>query len=364
MPRIPMRVEDCRYRRTGAHPNAAPTFHCGLLEEILGVDDPRFSGVARDACDACCASFPPTADEINPVVASFLYRATAEIVRCGGVAGCDLARAQEIQQQAFVNMPSEGDLLETPAGRSNGVRGETLAQIIPAPAERHGAWVRNWAVGVTTAPRQVPTLDRCLDSLADAGWDRPRLFVDGPVDIPERFASLPRTSREPRVGAWPSYFLALSELLMREPRADAYLLVQDDAIFAAGLGVRDYLEQVLWPGRRPGVVSLFCSRAYTQATPGWVPMRKHWVLGALAFVFARELAVEFIADLEVVRHRTSRERDGLAGIDWCVGRWSLRRGFPVYFPTPSLVQHIGDTSTIGPGQRALGNRRASWFASR
>jgi hypothetical protein len=239
-----------------------------------------------------------------------------------------------------------------------------LFEIIPAPARQTGPRVRRWAVGVTTAPRQVPTLANCLQSLAGAGWDRPRLFADGPVAIPEEFNALPRSTREPLVGAWPNFFLCLVELLMREPDAEGYLVVQDDVQFAADLPVRDYLERILWPGARAGIVSLFCSRAYTQSQPGWYRFKGVWAWGALAFVFSRDAARQFLADAEVVRHRWRPLRNGLTDIDGCIGRWASRRNVPLYYPTPSLVQHVGEVSSLWPGERAHGNRRATWFASK
>ncbi len=166
-----------------------------------------------------------------------------------------------------------------PRGGQPSADSKKLDEVIPPPARRTGSRVSRWAVGVTTAPRQSPTLERCLTSLATTGWDKPRLFVDGDAPVPPEFASLARTDRRPQLGAWPSYYLALAELLMREPEADAYMIVQDDALFAADFDVRAYLEQVLWPGKTPWTVSLFCARPYTQSQPGWHPLRGAWVWG-------------------------------------------------------------------------------------
>jgi hypothetical protein len=224
MGREPRRVEDCPHR-SGPDPGA----ECGLLRQIAGVAVP----VARDACEACCRAFPPSPDELNPVVASLLYDVSSRIIARGGVAGCDRPRAEELNRFAALSVPTEEDCRDVPEGQA-------LARIIPTPRHRSGPDVRAWSVGVTTAPRAVPTLTDCLASLAKAGWDRPRLFVDGDVAIPPDFAHLPRTDRRPQIGAWPNYYLALAELLMREPEADAYLLVQDDALFA-NLDLRAYL---------------------------------------------------------------------------------------------------------------------------
>ena len=207
-------------------------------------------------------------------------------------AGCDVEKGPRVfNRRATLDVPTEEDCLEVPAGCAEGSAGgapESLFQIVPPPSLRTGPRVRRpWAVGVTTAPSEVPTLGECFTSLANAGWDRPRLFADEQSHDPEAFADLPRTSREPLMGAWPNYFLALGELLMRETEADAYLLVQDDVYFAADLQVREYLERILWPGSRAGVVSLFCSRAYTQSQPGWYRFDGVWHWGDLAFVFSR-----------------------------------------------------------------------------
>jgi hypothetical protein len=55
-----------------------------------------------------------------------------------------------------------------------------------------------------SSPRRRPTLGVTVESLICAGWDRPYLFLDGTVRVPERFAHLPGVLREPRVGCWPN----------------------------------------------------------------------------------------------------------------------------------------------------------------
>jgi hypothetical protein len=185
--------------------------------------------------------------------------------------------------------------------------------------------------------------------------------MDSPVEVADRHRDLPRSVREPGVGAWPSYYLALIELLMREPDADAYLVVQDDVLLYDRENLREYLGPTLWPGDRPGIVSLYCSSAYTREASGWHRYEERWRWGALAFVFPRELAKRFVADSQVVGHRWSEEYEGRAQIDIVIGQWALREEEPVYFPTPSLAQHIGEASSLWPRGRALGFRRADRF---
>jgi hypothetical protein len=194
-----------------------------------------------------------------------------------------------------------------------------------------------------------------------AGWDRPRLFIDSGVTIPERFDHLPLTFRETKLGAWPNYYLALAELLMREPDADAFLILQDDALLHHRHPVREYLEQALWPVDPIGAVSLYCSKAYTRAAAGWHALEGEWIWGALAFIFSGASARRFLADPAVLEHRTHPE-EGLANVDGVIGRWAVRHQLPIYYPTPSLVQHIGEVSSLWPTARALGYRRADRFA--
>jgi hypothetical protein len=222
-------------------------------------------------------------------------------------------------------------------------------------------------VGVVSSPRLQPTLTATLDSLARAGWDAPHLFLDGTVRVPERFAHLPGVLREPRVGCWPNYYLGLAELLMRHPDADAYLLAEDDALFYDGEVLREYMEQMLWPDRRSCLVSLYCPSLNSAPAFGWRPLRPKWAVGALAFVFPRPLAQDFLLDRAVCDHRWGRWREedgGLANTDIVIGLWARRKRIRIWYPTPSLVQHIGVTSTLHLNLQATGERRADrWIGS-
>jgi hypothetical protein len=361
----PRTIDECPFRRIVREEKDTEVAYCSLLERIAGVESCRLSIVGRDACRACCESFSPAPEHINPTIASLLYGFSSQVLRQGGVPGCDTARAQELNRLAVANLPGEEDCVEVPLALSSGIgaiSADSIDKIVPIPRRRSGPPILTWSTAVTTAPRGVPTLKECLDSLTHAGWERPRLFVDGEVDIPAAYRDLPRTHRDPCIGAWPNYYLALVELLMREPSADAYLLVQDDGLFVQSPELRRYLERVLWPGDLPGIASLYCSRAYVQPRRGWHLFHGAWVWSALAFVFSRDAAKRFVADRDVVEHRWNRGAERLADIDWLIGQWAVRAGVPVYFPTPSLVQHIGHVSSLWSDTRAFGNRRATWFA--
>jgi hypothetical protein len=401
-------VETCPHRRASSVPGDA---RCELVRQIVGVDDPGLCAVGRDACRACCESFPPTSTSWNPVIASLVLDLADEVASRGGVAGCSADRAIGLRRTAEAALDvadsKDGHLQPARSGRpccflGLPIRGEaeaaddavrscrhpghatttleqcrmcpdwsldppisrflSAAEMVPPPSRRSGTRVCRWSVAVTTAPRRESTLEWCLESVIRAGWELPHLYLDGLVRVPDRYGHLPVTWRERPVGAWPNWYLALMEMIQRDPKADAYLLLQDDAVLFDRVDLREYLETVLWPGDRPGIVSLFCSQAYNRTQPGWHALAEPWVWGALAFVFPRELAIEFVIDPAVVSHRWTGIRDGRVQIDVLVGRWAASRGCPVWYPNPSLAQHVGNTSSLWQDARAAGLRKADWFA--
>jgi hypothetical protein len=221
--------------------------------------------------------------------------------------------------------------------------------------------VHRWSVGVTTAPRRRPTLDRCLASLVQAGWSDVRVFAEPGTEIADAFAHLPVTLRDSVLGAFPNWYLSLAELVMREPRADAYFLCQDDALLSSGL--RGYLERTLWPAADVGVVSVYCPSHYAIGRPaGFHVENRGWASwGAVAYLFPNPSARAVLTDLAVLNHRPHGPAEGMRNIDSVVGSFCQRKGLGYYVHVPSLSQHIGDTSTIWRYGSARGRRRADRF---
>ena len=374
MPWLPVRtVENCPYRIDVMREGTSESARCGLLCEVANVAAELIRPVGRDVCEACCRSFPPSTARQNPVTASLLAELAGEIQSRGGVTGCDSARASQLLNIALRDLSFDEERRSTAAdiALSRQASREPLAVTVPPPSHRCGSRVQSWAVGITTAPRRQPTLEPCLQSLRSAGWDSLFLFVDGPVAAPRDLRGVTTIVRETSVGAWANYWLSLAELLLRQPHADAYLLVQDDAVFDARSGLRHYLEQVLWPGSGPCLVSLYGSSTYTAGrSAGWSILPEKWVWGALAFVFPRELAKRFVTDPQVFEHRWSQTSGSTgsftpgspAGIDVVIGYWADIHGVPIWFPTPSLVQHIGHASSLWDESPAEGSRRADRFS--
>jgi hypothetical protein len=219
-----------------------------------------------------------------------------------------------------------------------------------------------WSVGTTTAGRQQPTLDRMLSSLAQAGWEWPRLFADADAVVPQHWAHLPTTHRDVQLGAFPNWLLALAELALRDPHADAYLLCQDDVVFCRGL--RDFLERNLWPSDRVGVVSLHCPSHYARGKPpGFHLEDRGWdSWGAQAYLFPNNSVFELLAASAAWTHRKTGPANGSRNIDSVVGQWCRGARLPYYVHAPSLAEHIGNSSTLYGSVGALfGKRRSADF---
>lgn len=248
--------------------------------------------------------------------------------------GCSFAEFPDIQPSDAVPQ----SVLDTAVLTSLGPR---------APAEPF-----RWSIGITTAPRAAPTLERCLGSLARAGWEQPRIFAEPDAPVP---TGLPVTWRASRMGAWPNWYLSLAELVMLEPLADCYFLSQDDVVFCRH--VREFLEQDLWPARETGVISLFCP-SIDQGQPRLPDYGPHEVVtgsslaGAPTYLFPAASARAFLQDPQVIEHRLKGPHRGLCNIDVVVGRWAQQTGRKVYYYSPALAATMGDTSSIWPDPTA------------
>lgn len=225
------------------------------------------------------------------------------------------------------------------------------------PSESKGA-IKSWAVGMTTAPRKKPTVSTALSTAVRAGFTDGILFAEPDSLIPD-LQGWRLVQRESTLGAFGNSMLALAELYYRNPTADAYLMLQDDIEFIDA-DVKAYLESVLWIGKNTAAVSLFTSNAYAQKSPGWYHFeRQQWRWGACAWMFPNAFVRAVLADRSVIDH-AANPRTGKRLVDHTIASYIRRQRNFVYFPWPSIVQHIGDTSTIwSERSKATGSRAAT-----
>ncbi len=192
--------------------------------------------------------------------------------------------------------------------------------------------IKHWAVGVTTAPRRQPTLEQTLASLRRAGWTSTRVFDDVKGS-----------------GAWGNWINALKDLISQDPHANAYLMIQDDAVFCRGL--RAYLERTLWPADRVALCSPYCPTPYRKPWRGWHEENRGWnLVGAVCWVLPPDSARTIVAELG---HVEARSR-----IDARIGQWARQAGLSVWYHTPSLVQHSG-LGNSALGDMGMGSLRVA-----
>lgn len=218
----------------------------------------------------------------------------------------------------------------------------------------------DWSVGMTTAPRLTPTFYASLESVRQAGWLNVRVFAEPGVAL-SAAASGEASERDQTLGAFPNWYLGLTEMYLRNPRCEAFLMFQDDLVLAES--TRAYLEDALWPAPEVGVVSLYCpSHEHQPDIVGFQSIARGWeAWGALAYVFSNPGLRAFLSDPVVLNHRHHGPADGLRNIDSVVGSWCQRADLPYFVHIPSLTQHVGESSTIWRFGRAIGNRRAVGF---
>jgi len=193
----------------------------------------------------------------------------------------------------------------------------------------------DWAVAVATAPRPEATLQRTLASLRLAGWSRCEVVAD-----------------VTGAGSWPTWTRTLRKLLEQHPEADAYMTVQDDAVFCRGL--RDYLDDSLWPTGDVALCSPYCPTPYRSKTSGWHKEDRGWhLVGAVCWVIPAAAARSIIAELGNVQARSR--------IDARIGRWAAQNRRSVWYHSPSLVQHIGSGNSALGDPLIISLRRAADF---
>ena len=95
-------VDRCPHREPTTADNQIAI--CRLLEQLLQSDS-QLATVSRDACQACCASFPPTKEDLNPVVASLLFGITADLLADSDLMESDADRLKQLYHWAEQSLP-------------------------------------------------------------------------------------------------------------------------------------------------------------------------------------------------------------------------------------------------------------------
>lgn len=209
-----------------------------------------------------------------------------------------------------------------------------------------------WSYGVMTVKSRLSSLlPRTLKSLSRAGFDSPRVFVDGCKDV--NLLGLQHTCRVPTVRTAGNWHLSMMELYVRCPTADRYALFQDDLLACRNL--REYLEQCQYPLNGYLNLLTFMDNEKADASVGW---RESKIItdtednspqtgrGAVALVFDHKAVTTLLSSRRFIE-RHADAKWGWRKIDGGIVDAMNAAGYREFVHSPSLVQHIGEKSSMG-----------------
>lgn len=212
-----------------------------------------------------------------------------------------------------------------------------------------------WSVGVVTAPRpNACYLDRSLQSLENAGWKEVVIFAEPGSITPSN-----SVTRRKKFGDWSNWACGLYELLLTEPDADYFMMVEDDCVVCQGS--KTYLEENINKLLPFGSLSLYCPERYCRKYIGFHNECQGWMTcSTLTVIMPRESVISFFADTLVQHHRFEHilpiaKEEVPWGVnvdpqnsikDAVLGMWAERNSFPIFYHSPSLAQHIGEVSNL------------------
>jgi hypothetical protein len=205
-------------------------------------------------------------------------------------------------------------------------------------------------IAITTACREQPTLLRTLDSLSSSGWSNQLIFAEPNANT--EGCKAPVRRRKVLFGAWRNWLTALTELRAAR-KQDWYGVIQDDVIFCRG--TYDYIRGLENLPGDLGLISLFTPPVYSKSKP-WTRVDDGCTLfDAQCFFFPAHCVDSLIACQELWQLPGNKQ------IDNRVGLWLKMYGLAAYYHSPSLCQHIGETSTLWPEAKIVGDRMATDF---
>ena len=252
--------------------------------------------------------------------------------------------------------------------------------------ERQDGTENKWYCAVTTAPRKIPTLNTCLDSLEISGF-QPFIFAE-----PESARPSPRfdeffIQNEKRRGVWWNWIDSLKYGL-ENTDANIFMTVQDDSMFHPDS--KSFAEKIMWPDERTGFISLYTPKHYsvvpkfkTKPKPTGVNRVYSKALwGACAMVWPRAVVEAMMehpfleqwygaptrtkTHWERIKKQRIEEPWRIQNSDTAIGKLMNKMERSMWFVDPSPVNHVSLTSATGhgdnKGKRNCG-RCAEWNSS-
>ena len=231
-----------------------------------------------------------------------------------------------------------------------------------------------WACGIIAAPRpSADSLSRCLASVQSNGIGECLVFAEPETEVscvpksqlvmrPNRIADpIGNLQSSPggQLGNFQNWLQCAADLLTQD--ADAFLIVEDDAVFCAG--AVSFVDGLLWPDSRCGAINFYAANVSVlrqKAVPAFVPWPRSGLMGSLAVVFRRECLQQIVSDPEIFEYQKDlilserlkpwerRAIDTWVGVRMRAMRWLC------WTFTRSLVNHhvppkMRDNSSLGHG---------------
>lgn len=216
-------------------------------------------------------------------------------------------------------------------------------------------------IAMTTAPRRTPTLPRALVSLRAAGFSEAlHLFAEPDTALPDLDDRTIVHAHDIPQGCFHNWRGAAQHLAALADDASWIMIVQDDAIWS--LDAAELLRKALQEhqDQHTGFLSPYVmgKDVPRNAVDGWHELHSGWEFwGALALCMKRDAVVQLLEAPRFVNHPTNQQVDAL------VAATMLDLGRPSYVHVPSLVDHIGVTSTLGH-DREIAHARGYRFGQR
>ena len=234
----------------------------------------------------------------------------------------------------------------------------------------------NWFVAVTTAPREVPTVGTCLESLTVAGF-RPYIFAEPNTNgIDMDIYNERMFQHEERQGVWRNWIYS-AKYAIENSNAEIIMTVQDDSLFHPDS--KTFAESILWPARNVGFVSLYTPRHYSMTSknktkerpPGVNRIYTKSLWGACALVWPRKVLEEVLRSDYIYswlgaptrtksiwgkKQKERKENPALIqNSDTVIGKIMNQMKRSMFFVDPSPVNHFATHSATGHGGN-LGRR--------
>lgn len=200
-----------------------------------------------------------------------------------------------------------------------------------------------WSYGITTVPsRANDLLPATIESLSRTGFKLPVVFVDGFIEFSTELLDKlpPMVMRTQGVGHLANWMNALFYLYTVFPKATRYALFEDDLICCSNL--RSYLDACPYPDKSYWNLLTHDCNFELAKDRGWFLSNQRGK-GAVGLVFNRATAARILLSSAFIE----RPIKGTNGADGMVCEVLKPLGVTEYVHNPSLIQHVGDTSTIG-----------------